>query len=142
MKRLLALSLLLNLLFLILLGLAYRRLGGKTLPSRPPDFSMIQQSLSTHLSQPDYASVLKLDSFESKKWLCRSKLVYQVTNFQPHWQQLQALVRSVSHECSVPGRIAGSYLDPSDPSRIIGATVEFGYSPEVGYRHPNEFYQE
>lgn len=140
MKRLLAGSLLLNVVLLILVAFAWLRLGGRSLPSTPPDFQAIQRSLSTHLQEPGYASLLKLESFESKQWLCQAKLVYQVKDIQPHWSQLETLVRSVKRECSVPGRVAGEHLDPADHSHIIGAVIEFGYSPEVGYRHPNEFY--
>src|SRR5262245_58015089 len=140
MKRLHAGSLLLNVVLPILVALAYLRLGGRSLPSTPPDFQAIQRSLSTHLQEPGYASVLKLESFESRQWLCRAKLVYQVKDFDSHWTQLETLVRSVKRECSVPGRVSGSNLDPADHSHIIGAVIEFGYSAEVGYRDPNEFF--
>ena len=39
----------------------------------------------------------------------------------------------------LPGRVAGSFGDPVDRAQMIGNTIEFGYSSEVGYRHRNEF---
>lgn len=116
--------------------------GGKPLPSQKPDFAAVEAELSRQLAEPEVAKVIRLEKFVAKDWICMAVLIHKEKNMGPHLQRVSQLVREVSSKCKIPGRTAGWVADPQDPRRMTGTTIEFGYSPEVGYRHPNEFYRD
>jgi len=115
--------------------------GGKPLPSQKPDFAAVEAELSRQLAEPEVAKVIRLEKFVAKDWICMAVLIHKEKNMGPHWQRISQLVEEVSSKCKIPGRTSGrvELADPQDPRRMTGTTIEFGYSPEVGYRHPNEF---
>jgi len=113
---------------------------GKKLPVMEPDFAAVEASLRAVLAAPDAGGVVGFDGFDAKQWLCQARLRHQVTDISQHWGTIERVVSSVATQCGVPGRVAGEYRDPNDRQRTVGEILEFGYSPEVGYDHPNEFF--
>jgi len=114
---------------------------GKSLPTEKPDFAKIEKELRATLTQPGIAFVLELGDFKVKEWICQAVLLHKVKDIMPHWNKITEVVNSVAKKCHVPGRAAGYYIDPQDPQRMIGTTIEFGYSTEVGYDYENEFHK-
>ena len=146
MKSLLNVALTLSLIANAVLGVLFYRVlrmsRGMPLPRKKPDFSFLERELSAVLKEPEFSEIVELHQFETKEWICAAVLVHRVEDIRPHWEKINHLVKRVSVTCKVPGRIAGWYSDPNDPRKEIGTIVQFGYSQEVGYRQPNEFYVE
>jgi hypothetical protein len=140
----LILSLALNATLLAALFFASRRIRAmrpRPLPRIKPDFAAIENEIVEILKQPEYAPHLSLVSFEARVWICQVKVLHvDAQTFE--WSTLEDLVRTVSQRIKIPGRPAGWHCDDSRPPRYMGSTLEFGYSPEVGYAHPNEFYED
>ena len=138
------LSLAVNAALLAALFAATRRLramGPKPLPRVKPDFAAVENELVALLKQPKYALELSLKSFAARVWICQVKVLH-VNAETLQWSTLEDLVVTVSQRMKIPGRVAGSCCDDSKPPRFIGNTLEFGYSPEVGYGHANELHAE
>ena len=140
LKSALAISIALN----VGLGITVRKLlsrrKGKPLPRRRPDFDKIEHCLKKALASPPYEDLFELRDFKAKEWICGASLIHRIDDISPHWDTLEELVHYVMKSCDVPGRPSGWVSDPKDNQRMIGTSIEFGYSPEVGYNHPNELY--
>jgi len=119
-------------------SIAYK---GRRLPAQPPDFPAVEEALSRALAEPEAAAAFALEGFEAKTWLCEVRLRHDAMT-RERWAVLEGVVGAVAAATGLPGRVAGHYLDPSDTQRIVGHTLQFGYSKEVGYDHGNEFYGE
>lgn len=144
-KIALAASVILNALLLAVLLGYYRPRANwpRELPEQKPDFKRIRTALEEELARPSNAQLFELMHFESREWLCRAEIREKYDKpTRAHWRKKQAIVDAVSRKCTVPGRQAGWCFDPDDPRRWIGATIEFGYSTEVGYALRNEFREE
>ncbi len=113
---------------------------GKKLPEQKPDFAPVEAALKAALSAPELAALVALDGFEVREWVAEAKLLHKVEDLRNDWEKLEGLVNAVSRECGLPGRPAGWYWDPDDIQRMIGTTLHFGYSKEVGYDHENDFH--
>ncbi len=144
MRRLLYLSLAVNAALFALLWRANRTvrdLKPLPLPTTKPDFGLVEYELRRLVAEPRFASVLSLSDFHSKDWLCRVTPIHAVPNIDEHWHLLEEVVQTTTERCKMPGRVSGWHSDDADPQRCIGTKLEFGYSPEVGYAHPNEFHK-
>ena len=142
LKIALAISLGLNVaMIVVLLGHCRPRAEWpKQLPDQKPDFAAIEAALKDELALPAHAELFELMSFESRQWLCQARIREKFDEpFGEHYRTLDAIVDSVRTKCKVPGRRAGWVFDPEDHRTLIGSSIEFGYSREVGYVHDNEF---
>ena len=93
------------------------------------------------LATPELSALYALDSFEAKEWVAEARLRdLFVQGTKEIWDKLYAMIEAVSAETGVPGRSAGTYVDLNDTRRMIGGTLHFGYSSEVGYDHKNDFW--
>lgn len=141
MKYALIISLALNVCLLIAVVRFWPTWGwGRRMPSRKPDFGAVRTCLLEFLAQPEYEGVFALQSFDHRTWLSRALLQYKGGDDQERSAKLREIVAEVSRKCGIPGRSSGVFCDAE--RRIIGSTVEFGYSREVGYGIDNEFVQE
>lgn len=137
-----AASLILNAILACVVFRLLARRNGKPLPRKKPDFAEVERVLAAATGGPELAEFFDLDQFEAKEWLCQAILIHKVVDIHPHWNKIERLVRQVEQACAIPGRVAGCTFDLENPQRMMGTTLQFGYSSEVGYSHPNEFYEE
>jgi len=139
MLYLLAASLLINAALIAASGRLWLRCHGKPLPRRKPDFDAIELALTHELKRRSLDDVVELTRFERRDWICRATLTHRVADIHAHWSEILSLLQAVSRQCNLPARPAGWAFDPTEPDRMTGTLLEFGYSPEVGYHHHNEF---
>ena len=139
MTALLTASLIGNAALLVACAYFYFRCQGKPLPRRKPDFDSIELALSRELTRRSLTDVVELTRFECRDWICRATLTHYVADIHAHWHEIIGLLTAVSRQCGVPARPAGWAFDPTEPDRMTGTIVEFGYSRETGYHHSNEF---
>jgi len=114
-----------------------RRKGGP-LPRRKPDFQSVERELKDLLDGAEFHEYFELLGFEVGEWLCRAFLGFRKQAAEPaDWPLAQDLVHRVREKTGLPGRTAGHLMDPETGRTLIAVILEFGYSREVGYDHPN-----
>ena len=138
----LAISLVANAVLGISLYRVLQSRRGRPLPRQKPVFIVVERELQSVMAEPAFAEILEFGRFEAKEWICAVVILHKVDDIRPHWDKIVQIVSRVSKTCEIPGRPSGWQFDPDDPQRMTGTILQFGYSPEVGYRHPNEFYEE
>ena len=110
------------------------------LPEIRPDFERIKAILSEELAKPELSIFFAMKNFNQKNWLCRAEIIERPECSRTEaYHHVNALVQRMLEACAIPGRIAGWVCDPNDSRKMIGWTIEFGYSHETGYAIPNEF---
>jgi len=133
-------SLALNAALALALWRKTRRRCGRALPERRPDFAAVEGRLRHELARSPASEAFGVKEMRVGQWLCQVLLSHERVPDQASHDGLRRVIKSVSAACGLPGRPAGLFFDEADPARLAGTIVEFGYSPEIGYSHPHEFF--
>jgi len=105
----------------------------------PPDLIVVEKAVRDELAGTHLSEQVQIAGTQRAIWALRVSLAHRNVEEVPQHRDVEELVNRVSSSMNIPGRVAGIMTDSERPWIIIGTCVEFGYTHETGYPHPNPF---